>query len=326
LVADHEKDVRWIEAKIACDGELAEALAEVLGRFVSHGVVVESETRFNPKAQENEPTGGMVVYGYLPADHTLEDNRHKLEQALWHLGQISPLPPVQYRPIKDEDWMAAWKVHYQPIRIGETLLIMPAWKEPKAGETRRIVCINPAMAFGTGAHPTTQLCLRLMERHLTPGSSVIDVGCGSGILSIAALKLGAQHVLAVDLDSQAIASTLENAALNAIPPAQLESGQGSLAEILTGRFTLSQAPLVLVNILAPIIIRLFEQGLEKLVSPGGILLLSGILEDQEPGVLQAAEKAGFILLERLTDGDWVSLVLTTTSTSQDNLNAAQPAI
>lgn len=308
-MVEPEQAARWIEVKIVCDGEMAEALAEVLGRFVSNGVVVESETRFNPKTQENEPTGGMIVFGYLPADETLEENRQKLEQAFWHLGQISPLPPVQYQPIKDEDWMAAWKVHYQPIAIGEKLLIMPAWKDPQADETRSVVRINPAMAFGTGTHPTTQLCLRLMERHLNPGNEVIDVGCGSGILSIAALRIGAAHVLAVDIDSQAVAATLENARLNDITPSVLETGHGSVEEILTGRFTIKEAPLVLVNILAPIIIRLFGQDLGELVSTNGILLLSGILADQEAEVRRAAEDTGFILLERLTDSDWVSMAM-----------------
>ncbi len=312
-MANSDPQARWTEVKIASDGELAEALAEVLGRFVSNGVVVESETRFNASTQENEPTGGMIVYGYLPVDDALEDKRQQLEQALWHLGQITPLPPVTYRPVQDEDWMAAWKVHYQPIRIGENLLVMPAWKSPAPDEARLVVRINPAMAFGTGTHPTTQLCLRLLERHFNPGSDVIDVGCGSGILTIAALKMGAARALAVDVDSQAVKSTLENAALNDVTSATLEAGKGSVEEILTGRFTFQNAPLVLVNILAPVIVRLFGQGLGGLVADGGILLLSGILADQEADVRQAAEAAGFSLVERLTDEDWVSLAMEKTA-------------
>jgi ribosomal protein L11 methyltransferase len=308
-VAKLDEQVRWIEVKFASNGELAEALAEVLGRFASNGVVLEAVTRFNPQTQENEPTGEMTVSGYLAADDQLEEKRHKLEIALWHLGQILPLPEPQYRPVKDEDWMAAWKKHYQPIAIGERLLIMPAWKDPDQDQTRIVVRINPAMAFGTGTHPTTQLCLRLLERHFSPGSALIDVGCGSGILSIAALKMGAAHALAVDIDSQAVTSTLENAGLNAISPETLETGKGSLEEILTGRFTLQAAPLVLVNILAPIIIRLFGQGLTNLVGEGGTILLSGILLDQEPEVIRAAQVAGFSLVDRLTDGDWVGLAL-----------------
>jgi len=308
-VAEPDQDIRWIEVKITTDGELAEALAEVLGRFVSNGVVIETVTQFNPQTHENEPTGEITVAGYLGVDEHLEAKRRKLEEAMWHLGQISPLPPAQFTPIKDEDWMAAWKVHYHPVKIGKNLLINPAWKKVDPGETRLVVRINPAMAFGTGTHPTTQLCLRLLEGHLVPGEAVIDVGCGSGILSIAALQMGATRVLAVDVDSQAVASTLENAALNNLPPGVLETGKGSVEEILTGRFTIREAPLVLVNILAPVIVRLFGQGLRHLVSDGGRLLLSGILEEQEPGVQQAAEDAGFKMIDRLTDGDWVGLAM-----------------
>jgi ribosomal protein L11 methyltransferase len=309
LVAEPDQDIRWIEVKITSDGELAEALAEVLGRFVVNGVVVETVTQFNPRSQENEPTGEIAVAGYLAVGEGLEEKRRKLEEALWHLGQISPLPPAQFTPIKDEDWMAAWKVHYHPVKIGDHLLIMPAWKEAAPDETRLVVRINPAMAFGTGTHPTTQLCLRLMERHLVPGENVIDVGCGSGILSIAALQMGGEHVLAVDVDSQAVTATLENAGLNNLPPGVLETGQGSVEEILTGRYTIQQAPLVLVNILAPVIVRLFGQGLGDLVSPGGRLLLSGILVEQESEVLQAAEKDGFTQIERMSDNDWVALAM-----------------
>jgi ribosomal protein L11 methyltransferase len=308
-VADPSNKARWIEVKIKCDGEVAEALAEVLGRFVSNGVVVESETIFNPRSQENEPTGGMIVSGNLPVDEDLEHNRRKLEEAFWHISQITPLPPAQYRPIYDQDWMAAWKDHYQPIKIGKNLLIMPAWLDPQEGEARLVIRINPAMAFGTGTHPTTQLCLRLLEQHIIPGHPVIDVGCGSGILSIAALKMGAIRALAVDVDGQALASTLENAALNGIDSTILETGKGSVQEILAGHFSLQEAPLVLVNILAPVIIRLLGQGLGRLVSDGGILLLSGILEEQEPEVRQAAEGAGFRQINRLTDGDWVALAM-----------------
>jgi ribosomal protein L11 methyltransferase len=298
-----------MEVKTACDGEQAEALAEVLGRFVSNGVVVESETTFNPHTQENKPTGRMIVSGYLPVDDAIEEKRQQLEKALWHLNQITPMPPIEYRPVRDEDWMAAWKVHYHPLEIGEHILVMPAWKDPAPGETRLVVRINPAMAFGTGTHPSTQLCLRLLERYLAIGQPVIDVGCGSGILSIVALQMGAARALAVDVDSQAVKATLENARLNNIPSEALEVGKGSVEEILTGRFAIQEAPLVLVNILAPVIVRLFSLGLADLVSPGGKLLLSGILADQEGEVIKAAEGVGFKQVERLTEDDWVAIAL-----------------
>ena len=302
-----EHKLHWIEVKIECDSELADALAEVLGRFVSHGVVVEALTRFNPETQENEPSGGLSVSGYLAADEELEANRQKLEEALWHLGQISPIPEPQYRPIKDENWMDAWKAHYQPVPIGQNLLILPAWVQPEKDEKRETIRINPAMAFGTGTHPTTQLCLQLLEKHIQPQINVIDIGCGSGILSIAALKLGAAHALAVDVDRQAVNATLENAGINDLAPGLLETGQGSVQEIREDHFAIQAAPLVLVNILATVILKLFNQSLADLVSPGGTLLLSGILAAQEAEVQQTAEAAGLTLMERLSEGDWVSL-------------------
>jgi ribosomal protein L11 methyltransferase len=308
-VAETENQIHWMEIKIQSDGELAEALAEVLGRFVIEGVVVESVTQFNPHTQENEPTGEAIVSGYLPVDTSLESKKQAIEQALWHLSVITPIPQPSYTIIADQNWMEAWKKHYTPIPLGEKLLVMPAWQEPKRGETRHIIRINPAMAFGTGTHPTTQLCMQLLEKHIKPGEKIIDIGCGSGILSIAALKMGASLALAVDVDPQAVAATLENAARNEIPSQSLETGQGSVKEIRSGQFNIKQAPLVLVNILAPIIVRLFNQGLGHLVEENGTLLLSGILDHQEQDILDAANQANFTLVERLSDKDWVSFAM-----------------
>ena len=308
-MADLAKEVHWIEVKIQCDGELAEALAEVLGRFVSNGVVLESLTKFDTRTQENKPSGEMIVSGYLAVNAHLEEKQQQIEEALWHLSQIMPISQPQFTPIHDEDWMAAWKEHFKPIPIGDSLLITPAWQTPKDKQNKVIIRINPAMAFGTGAHPTTQLCLRLLEHQLTSGMSVIDIGCGSGILSIAALKLGASHLLAVDISEEAVASAKENAGLNLISPDELEIGKGSVEEIRTGRFTCKQAPLVMVNILAPVIIHLFEQGLADLVAPDGKLLLSGILDHQGGNVLNAALKAGFSLAEQLPQEDWVAFAM-----------------
>ncbi len=308
-MADPQLPSRWMQVKFQTNGELAETLAEVLGRFVSNGVVLESVTEFDPHTQENLPTGLLNVSGFLPIDDHIEDTRRKLEEALWHLGQIQPLPEPTYTPIRDEDWMAAWKSHYAPIPVGQNLLILPAWQPASRDETRTLVRINPAMAFGTGTHPTTQLILTLLERHLNPGQPLIDIGCGSGILSIAALKLGATHAVAVDVDGAAVVSTMENAGLNGLSPVELETGKGSVEEVLTGRYSLKEAPLVLVNILAPIILRLFDVGLARLVTPGGTLLLSGLLEHQEADVTRRCEAEGFAFLERETQADWVSLAV-----------------
>ncbi len=298
---------RWLEVSLSVDGELAEAVAEVLARFVSQGVVTESGVIYNDAEDEGTPFGPLRVYGYIIVDEHLEETRQRLSEALWYLGRIRPLPEPSFRSIEDEDWMAAWKQHYQPIRIGDKLLVLPAWIE-QSDPDRVAVRIDPSMAFGTGTHPTTQLCLEMVESYVRPGFQVIDVGCGSGILSIAALKLGASQVLSVDIDPAAIHSTRENAEANGVLNG-LECGVGSVKEIQDGQFNLRQAPLVLANILAPVIIRLFDAGLADLTAPDGVMVLSGILDEQAAGVLEAAQKQGLRHLETRHILDWVAIAL-----------------
>lgn len=302
------EDARWLEVSLVVEPELGEAVAEVLSRFVSGGVVVESAVRYNDAEDEGTPYGPVRVYGYLPVDEQIEELRQKVAEALWYLGRIQPLPEPAYRGIQDEDWMAAWKAHYHPIPVGQNLLILPAWYEIEPGETRIAVKIDPSMAFGTGTHPTTQLCMEMLESCVIPGRPVIDVGCGSGILSIAALKLGASRALGVDIDNAAVISSRENAAANGVLE-RLEVGIGSVGEVLAGLFSLRHAPLVLANILAPVIIRLFEAGLADLVENGGALVLSGILEEQSAGVVDAAQRRGLRFIEQRKINDWVVILL-----------------
>jgi len=300
-------DPRWLEVSMTVDGELAEAISEVLDRFVSNGVVIESGVKYNDAEDEGTPFGPVRLYGYLAIDEGIEERRQRLLEALYFLGRIQPLPEPTFRTIEDEDWMAAWKKHYRPILIGKKLLILPAWIE-REDPGRVAVKIDPSMAFGTGTHPTTQLCLEMVEDYTRPGIHVIDVGCGSGILSVAALKLGAGHALGVDIDNAAVISSKENAEANGVLD-RLEVGIGSVSELLAGQYSLRQAPLVLANILAPVIIRLFDAGLADLVEPGGILVLSGILADQAPGVLEAAVGKGLKHLHTRQQGDWVAIAL-----------------
>ena len=299
-------EARWLEVSLLVNGELAEAVAEVLDRYASNGVVYESGVTYNDAEDEGTPFGPVKVYAYLPVDEYLEEKRQRLSEALWYLGRIQPLPEAVYRTIEDEDWMASWKKNYHPIPIGKRLLVLPAWIAQE-DFSRVAVRIDPSMAFGTGTHPTTQLCLEMVEKYVQPGQSVIDVGCGSGILSIAALKMGAGKVLGVDIDSASVRSTRENAAANEVA-SQLEVGLGSVTEVAEGRFSLSSAPLVLANILAPVIIRLFAAGLAGLVAPGGLIALSGILFEQGPAVQAAAEAAGLRFVEQQQSGDWIVLV------------------
>ncbi|HEX7395536.1 MAG TPA: 50S ribosomal protein L11 methyltransferase [Anaerolineaceae bacterium] len=300
-------EARWLEVSLSVNGELAEAVAEVLDRYASNGVVYESGVTYNDEEDEGTPFGPVKVYAYLPVDEYLEEKRQRLSEALWHLGRIQPLPEAVYRTIEDEDWMAAWKVNYHPIPIGQRLLILPVWIAQE-DHSRIAVRIDPSMAFGTGTHPSTQLCLEIVEKYVQPGHTVIDVGCGSGILSIAALKLGAQKALGVDIDSASIRSTRENGAANEVED-RLEVGLGSVDEVRQGQFNLNTASLVLANILAPTIIRLFAAGLADLVAPCGLIALSGILAEQGPSVRAAAEAKGLVFLEQKQSGDWIVLVL-----------------
>lgn len=301
----------WLEVSLTVDGELAESVAEVLARFIPTGVVIES-TAVTATLDDSEghAVGPLRVFGYLPVDAQLEETRRQLEQALWYLGRIRPLPQAEFRTIQQANWAEAWKQHYRPIAIGKRLMIVPAWLEHPAGE-RIPIRIDPGMAFGTGTHPTTQLCLEALEAAIpNAGQSwnVIDLGCGTAILAIAALKLGARHALGVDIDPEAIRAAQENAAANGVF-AHLELGIGSLAEVRAGAFSVLKAHIVLANILAPVLIRLLEEGLGALLEDGGTLVLSGILQEQAAEVLSAAERHGLRLLTHWQSGDWVALSL-----------------
>ncbi len=298
----------WLEVSLTCNGELAEATAEVFSRFAPDGVVIEAVTRYDPEQHEQVPTDDVRVAAYLPQDEAIERTRLQLEEAFWHLQQIESFPELQFKSVEDQDWMAAWKQHYQPLKIGKKWLVLPAWINSDPFESRTIVCIDPAMAFGTGTHPTTQLCLLAIEDYLVPNRTVIDLGCGSGILAIAALKAGASFALALDTDPLAVQATQRNAQLNEVQ-ANLHVAQGSLMEILAGNFALKQAPLVLANILAPVLVSLFKQGLAQLLQPGGRIVLSGILENQADEVISAGRVAGLELIQQYQAEDWLALVM-----------------
>lgn len=300
-------DARWLEVSLRVTAEQAEAVAEVLGRFAPNGVVVEQTVTKNSRGEAVRLENTCRVSAYLFIDDEFETTRQKLEQSLWYLSRIQPLPTPEYRQIEEQDWMAAWKEHYQPVEIGRKLVIVPAWIAADF-PGRIAVRINPGMAFGTGAHPTTQLCLEALEELVKPGVFVIDVGCGSGILSTAALLLGAGQASAVDIDPAAIVATQENAALNQVE-GRLVCARGSVAELLEGKTGMNQAPLVLANILSGILLKLFDAGLGSLVSPGGLLVLSGILEEHVEEILAAGKKAGFSLVHTYSQQDWRALVM-----------------
>ncbi len=314
--------MNWLEVSLTVNGELAEAVADVLARFAFSGVMMEQGVKYTDDEDAGTPTGPITVRAYLEINDQIEETRQKLEESLYYLGRIQPLPAASYKEIADQNWMEAWKQHYKPILIGKRLVILPAWMD-SPDPNRIAIRIDPGMAFGTGTHPTTQLCLELMEKYFDDRAqainhqlssmvnrplSIIDVGCGSGILSIAAIKLGATSALGVDIDPGSIDNARENANANSIGD-ELILGVGSVQEILDDKFPFRKAPLVVANILAPVIIRLFNAGLAELIEEQGVILLSGILQEQAQNVIEVAHAKGLKMNEQKQMGDWVALAM-----------------
>ena len=303
------KDQGWLEVSLTFDpnqSEVAEAVAQVLARL-SEGRVVWSYERPQADAPNHiRDWGPVTVRAYLPTTpQTREEIQHRVEEALWHLHVLHPLPTVRFRLLRDEDWLHAWKRFYRPIPVGRSLLVVPAWLEPPH-EDRTVILIEPGTAFGTGMHPTTRLCLEALEDLVRPGEPVIDLGCGSGILAIAAAKLGARPVLATDIEPNALEETRNNARRNRVED-HIHVLLGSVTDILTGEAPVRQAPVVVANIFAEVLAELLDQGLARLVTPHGHLVLSGILEEREGLVQRAAERQHLSLVNRAQEDEWVCL-------------------
>jgi ribosomal protein L11 methyltransferase len=302
--------MNWLEVSLVVNGEAAEAVADVLARFAPEGVAIEATQIESTPDDEGHAVGPVRVRAYLSADDELDAMRGQLEEALWHLGQLLPLPEPRYQPIANADWSESWKANFQPIRAGRRLMIIPAWlyesfaNGSQAAPSDIPIVMDPGMAFGTGTHPTTQLCLGAIERHLTPGVEVLDLGTGSGILAIAAAKLGAGPIWALDIDAEAVRVARENVALNGVAD-RVRVQQGSVAEALQASY---HAPFVVANILARVINDLLAQGLAHAVTPGGLLVVSGILDSQAYEVRAGLQRHGLTLLAQEQIEDWVALI------------------
>ena len=295
----------WLEISVTTDGEAAEAVSEYLHPFAyANSVVIEQ--RGDPDSDDPmalEPN--VTVKIYVPGDDDTPALRRKIEESLYYLQRLySAIPGPEYQILEDEDWATAWRKNYQPFRLGKRIWIQPSWLELQDNQTDDIVIMmDPGMAFGTGLHPTTQMCLQALEESVWPGSNVLDVGTGSGILSIAAAKLGAAEVFASDLDRMAVEAASENALANNVNH-QISVIQGSLP-VNAGR----KWDIVLVNILAPVIISMLtEHQLLDFLAPSGELILSGIIEDQYEDVYQTLKMSGGEVERKLTIRDWICLV------------------
>ena len=303
---------RFLEVSVITDGEGAEAVSEVLRPFAyQDGVVLEQlgdMADLDPTALEP----AVTVKIYLPEDEDTPELRRRIEEILYHMSRLYPLPPPTFRLLAETDWANAWKAHYHPFRVGNRIWIQPSWVELDGaapdGDMLRpddvVLVLDPGMAFGTGLHPTTQKCLRALEMVVQPGDKVLDVGTGSGILAIAALKLGAGRVVGVDTDKIAVETAVNNATQNSVAD-QFEVWQGTLDSVNERGWDV-----VVVNILAPVIVALLnEGGLMGYVGKNGRLILSGIIDQQMKEVETAVAKAGGSIVEKLVMRDWVSYII-----------------
>ncbi|MCS7282936.1 MAG: 50S ribosomal protein L11 methyltransferase [Anaerolineae bacterium] len=285
--------MEWLEVSVETTGEGAEAVAEVLSRFASRGVAIEA-------GPEGPAVGPVFVRAYLPIDDELPQTRQRLEEALWHLSQILPIPEPSFRVVSEEEWAEAWKAHYPVLHLGKRLVIRPSWLPYIPAEGEVVVDLDPGMAFGTGTHPTTQMCLLALEEHVRPGMRVLDLGTGSGILAIAAAKLGAAKVLALDNDPQAVVVARQNVRRNGVAD-RVQVAEGSLPQA-RGLFDL-----IVVNILAKVILEMLQQGLAARLKPAGRLILAGLLKSQEDEVAQALGQVGLKVVARRAMDEWVAL-------------------
>ena len=294
----------WLEASVRVNEELAESVADVMARFAPNGVTLGYDEIEPDPDGEGKPRGPLTVRAYLPWGEDVQARRAALEEALWHLGRISVIPEPVFREVAETDWSIEWKKNYHPFRIGRRLMIVPSWIEWNAAPGDVILRLDPGMAFGTGMHPTTQLCLEALEERITPGTAMIDLGCGSGILSIAGVLLGAARAEGWDIDPEAVRVARENAALNGVA-ARFDARSGTLEDMLREK---RRAPVVAANILAGVLKTMLRASLADVVEPGGCLILSGILMEQSAAVEAAVEESGLHLVEKKIREDWVALI------------------
>ncbi|MDX2163163.1 MAG: 50S ribosomal protein L11 methyltransferase [bacterium] len=296
---------QWLEISLSVDGEAAEAAAELLNRFGYQGVAVEHEGIPPDKLDEDEipPAPRMTVRAYLPNDDTVDEMKAQVEQGLRYLNMMYPMPEPQYKLVREEDWAEAWKVHYHPVRIGKRLFIRPQWVEIEIPEGAVEIALDPGMAFGTGTHPTTQLCLEALEAYVQPGQSILDLGTGSAILAMAAAKLGAGFVLGLDVDPVAVDVARKNVTESGLD-GTITIDEGSLENVLHSprRFDM-----IVVNILARVIVQMCDQNLGDVVRPGGLAIFSGIIQNQAEEVEEALHRTGLTPYHRRVQGDWVMI-------------------
>ncbi|WP_088102526.1 50S ribosomal protein L11 methyltransferase [Halalkalibacter urbisdiaboli] len=309
--------MKWSEFSIHTTQEAVEPVCHILHEAGASGVVIEDPTDLVKEwgvhygeiyqlSPDDYPEEGVMIKAYFPVNHSLDRTIEEIKLAIntlvthdIDLGHNK----VQLVEVHEEDWATAWKKYYKPVKVSNSLTIVPTWEEyqPEKGETT--IELDPGMAFGTGTHPTTILCIQSLEKVLKGGEQVIDVGTGSGVLSIAAAKLGAKTVLGLDLDDIAVKSARMNVMLNQVDDV-VSVEQNNLLEQIAGQYDV-----VVANILAEIIVR-FVQDAAAVLKPGGTYITSGIIKRKKQDVQDALIQGGFSIKEVIELEDWVAIIAT----------------
>jgi ribosomal protein L11 methyltransferase len=299
--------MEWLELSVSVPAEQVEEAARLLADIVPGGCSIEDPiVPLGPEeGVRREPWRPSTVRAYLPADTQLAARRTAARAAL---ATLPGAPEVRERPVREEDWAHAWKEFFQVEHIGRRIVIRPTWRAYTSVAGEVVIDLDPGMAFGTGQHETTRLCLAALEERLQPGERVLDLGCGSGILAIAAAKLGAAAVVAVDIEDVAIEATRDNAARNGVED-RIVAARGSLG----AEWPLPEPPdrsfdLVLANIHAAAIAGLAPAIASALRRPGATLIGSGIVAERLPLALDALTAAGFGTPDVRAAGDWRAVV------------------
>ncbi|PIC04566.1 50S ribosomal protein L11 methyltransferase [Anoxybacillus flavithermus] len=308
--------MKWSEISIHTTHEAVEAISNILHEAGAGGVVIEDpfeltkerETTYGEIYQLNPddyPEEGVIIKAYLPVNSFLGETVEEIKQAINNLMLYNidiGRNKITISEVNEEEWATAWKKYYNPVKISERFTIVPTWEtyEPVSSD-ELIIELDPGMAFGTGTHPTTVMCIQALEKTVKEGDIVVDVGTGSGILSIAAAMLGAKRVHALDLDPVAVESAKLNVKLNKVQDVVTVS-QNNLLDRVD-----EQADVIVANILAEIILR-FVDDAYRLLCSGGVFITSGIIQTKKQEVKEGLLRAGFIIEETLTMEDWVAFI------------------
>lgn len=293
----------WIELSVEVDHEAVEPVVELFSRYgYNEGVVIEE-----PFTQDRDGDNVRVditrpfrIRTFIPAETFDASSLDSIRNGIWHLGQMRGTGELKVETRNEEDWAHAWKAHYKPVRVGIRVVVRPPWQEYEPSERDVVVLLDPGMAFGTGTHPTTQIALQLLETLEIAGKSVFDVGTGSGIIAIAAAKLGASSVEGVDIDAVSVRQAVVNVVLNDA------TGQVSIwtSDMAPDSEPVKTYDIVVANIIARVLVEIAGQ-IAPSVATGGTLVLSGIIDSKEPAVLETYTALGFEMIQRQQIEDWI---------------------